>query len=106
MNKYRKRISIYKIAKTFTPEELKRNQRIGNLRMYLGIYSEVDSSINMRDNIERTPSMYKSIQEYNAEKQYAEDCIYNGIEIPHSIVQRLVAARKELEQQGILEPIE
>ena len=98
----KKPIIIYKVARMLTPDEMKTNRKIEEARIYLGIYWELDSKTETKEDNSMLPSVYSSMQEYRADKEYAEDCIYNNKKIPESIVKKLVTARKELEARGVL----
>lgn len=51
------------------------------------------------------PSMYKTLGEYEADKFNAKLLIMSNKAIPKEMFNRLLDARKELEQKGILETI-
>lgn len=101
MNRLKKPISIYSVARMLTPEEIKDRERTSKLRKYLGIYIYLDDkSSHTQDEI--VPSNYNSLESYERDKDYADDCIFLKKEIPKHIVQKLVTARKELESLGVL----
>lgn len=71
---------------------------------YLGITEYYDQPTTTYIN-EYVSTVYKSIEEYESDKFNARMLIDLNKPIPNELKRKLVTARKELEEHGILEPL-
>lgn len=89
------------MIRIFTPEEVAENARIYNLKYELGLMiTYYDDSTAIRAS-KYIPSMYESSFEYNRDKSLAKKLIEEHKEIPQDLYNRLVQARKELQERGL-----
>lgn len=99
----REKIDIRKIAYTLTEEDVKEAIMQERIRAMLGIYAVYDE-VQGHKHKNYVPSVYKSLDEYEIDKSEANIFIYNNRTVPKPLADKLIAARKELESLGLLEP--
>ena len=93
--------SFYASVRTISKEEQAREIYKAKLRAKLGIQTIYDAAHNNVDSYK--PSMYSSIQKYEEEKSKAHLFITMNKSVPKDMEQRLIAARIELENLGLIE---
>lgn len=95
-------VNVYDYIHYPSKEELKKQSLISKNQALLGIYFGFDS--NSIGNDIGTPSNYRSLMEYEYDKDIANNYIIECKEVPEDLRNRLLIARKELEDRGILKP--
>lgn len=98
----RKKIDARKLAYTLTEEDVKEAIMQEKIRVKLGLYDVYDSTYT--ESKEYVPSMYSSIDAYEYDKYIAENLILFNKPIPKELEDKLIRARLELENIGLLEP--
>jgi len=91
----RNKLSIYSIAKEITPEE----KELYDIRYNLGLLVTYYDSANSSN--EFVPSMYNTYGEYNVDIALANKLLMENKDIPKELEQRLISARKELQDKGL-----
>lgn len=95
----KRKISFYEGIHPISEEERKKEIKETKLRAYLGIDIFYDDASVTK---EYTPSVYKSQNEYESDKLKAECYICNNKPVPQTLQNKLVAARIELENKGLI----
>ena len=98
----RKKISVKDLAYTLTESDVNNAIEQEKIRLMLGIYTTYDA-IQSNNHNRYAPSMYSSLDEYELDKNEADNYIYNNKSVPKQLEQKLIAARIELENKGLLE---
>ena len=88
--------------RTITKEEQEYAIYLTNLRLMLGIQTVYDNSYS--DENKYIPSMYSSTDEYEHDKLIVDNLITMNKPIPQVLEDKLIRARIELENEGLLEP--
>ena len=88
-------LSIHSIARIITPEE----KAMYNIRYNLGLLVTYYDSANYSN--EFVPSMYNTYGEYNLDIELANKLLMENKEIPKELEQKLISARKELQDKGL-----
>ena len=96
--------SFYASVRIISEEERAKEMYKEKMRAKLGILVIYDAAYNSADNYK--PSMYSSLQKYEEEKNKAHLFITMEKHVPKDMEQRLIAARIELENMGLLDRYE
>ena len=88
-------LSIYNIARVITPEE----KELYNIRYNLGLLETAYDS--MKSSSDFIPSMYNTYGEYSLDIEIANRLLMENKEIPKELEQRLISARKEMQEKGL-----
>lgn len=96
----KKRYDSSLLAKSLTQKDLVRSKKVYSLINQLGLDIIYDENVSQQtvNNI-KIPSGYKSIQAYEADKKEALLILSCGDDLPKELFNKLLAARKELENK-------
>lgn len=98
----KKKISVKELAYTLTESDVTNAIEQEKIRIMLGIYTTYDA-VQSNNHNNYVPSMYSSLDEYELDKGEADNYIYNNKPVPKQLEQKLIAARIELENKGLLQ---